>query len=80
VLNEIEETLEREAQEGGRSILVPVTLDDYVFKRRTKHADIAERLRRRVVADFRETATPYRFARAMNKLVEALTTPGRGKL
>jgi len=31
VLNELEETLQREAREGGEQILIPINLDDYVF-------------------------------------------------
>jgi hypothetical protein len=31
VANEVEETLRREARDGGDSILIPVALDDYVF-------------------------------------------------
>lgn len=31
VLNEIEEVLAREARNGGRDILLPISLDDYVF-------------------------------------------------
>jgi len=31
VLNEITETLQREARDGGAEYLIPITLDDYVF-------------------------------------------------
>ena len=31
VLNEIERMLEREAKEGGREIIIPVSVDDYIF-------------------------------------------------
>ena len=46
----------REASEGGSEILIPVTLDDYVFRWRPKRADLARQIRARVIADFR-TAT-----------------------
>jgi hypothetical protein len=32
VLNEIQETLAREARDGGASYLLPIMLDDYVLK------------------------------------------------
>jgi len=31
VINELEETLQREAREGGKQILIPITIDNYVF-------------------------------------------------
>lgn len=53
VENEIEETLAREAAEGGSSILVPVALDDFVYSDWTpREAGLAIAIRRRVIADF----------------------------
>lgn len=48
VLNELEITLEREANEGGSSILIPVTIDDHVFKDwAPEKKDLAKRVRSR---------------------------------
>ena len=52
VKNEIRETLAREAKLGGEALLVPITLDDYIFKSKSEVAGV---LRERVVADFRES-------------------------
>lgn len=55
VLNEVEETLQREARDGGASYLVPIRLDDYVFSPEWQPANTgtAQAIRDRVVADFR---------------------------
>lgn len=74
VLNEIEETLEREARDGGASYLLPIMLDDYVLKdwRRVK-PELAKRVGARVVADFRRTRyDAAAFNQAMNRVVDAL--------
>jgi uncharacterized protein YjbI with pentapeptide repeats len=53
VLNEIEETLRREAREGGASYLIPIALDDYVFRSwKPTNALTAQTVRDRVVGDF----------------------------
>ena len=50
VLNEIERALEREAKEGGANILLPVTLDNFVYNEwMPSHGDIAEQVRARVI-------------------------------
>lgn len=50
VLNEIERALEREAKEGGENILLPVTLDDYVYDEWVPpRRDLAEQVRSRVI-------------------------------
>ena len=50
VLNEIERVLEREAKEGGADILLPVTLDDYVYSEWSPtRKDIADQVRSRVI-------------------------------
>lgn len=49
-LNEIERVLEREAKEGGIEILIPVTLDDYVYSDwAPDRKDIANQIRSRVI-------------------------------
>ncbi|OHY90373.1 hypothetical protein BI375_23205 [Vibrio rotiferianus] len=53
VLNEIERVLEREAKEGGSEILIPITLDDYVYGEwAPQRSDIADQIRSRVITKF----------------------------
>jgi len=50
VLNEIERVLEREAKEGGADILIPVSLDDFVYGDwAPAREDIAAQVRSRVI-------------------------------
>lgn len=74
VLNEIEETLQREAREGGESILIPITVDKYVFADwAPQRPDIARAIRDRVVADFSKARhNNYAFNQCMERLIEAL--------
>jgi len=74
VLNELEETLEREARSGGASFLIPITLDDYVFEWSPPASrDVAQAVRDRVVADFRGAdSDPALFDRAVRRLLRAL--------
>jgi hypothetical protein len=70
VRNEIQETLAREAREGGASRLIPVGVDDYVFQ---ANDELVRRIRDRVVLDFR-SAEPQstRFAEQGKRLVLAV--------
>lgn len=53
VLNEIERVLEREANEGGSEILIPITLDDYVYGDwAPTRTDIAAQVRSRVITKY----------------------------
>ncbi|WP_373294538.1 TIR domain-containing protein [Dactylosporangium sucinum] len=74
VLNEIQETLDREARDGGATYLLPVTLDDYIFADWSPAlSSLAERVKGRVVADFRGTARSARaFDAALSRLIDAL--------
>jgi hypothetical protein len=74
VLNEIEETLAREAREGGASILIPIRLDDYVLTDwAPRRPDLVQAVRDRVVADFRGPMDQLRiFEDAFAQLLEAL--------
>jgi hypothetical protein len=50
VLNELERVLEREAREGGSEILIPITLDDYIFGDwAPERLDIANQIRSRTI-------------------------------
>ena len=74
VVNEIEETLQRESREGGTSILIPITLDNYVFEEWSpERPDIAQSIRDRVVADFRGVEDNYdKYNAAIQRIVSAL--------
>jgi hypothetical protein len=76
VLNEIQETFDREARDGGATYFLPVTLDDYVFTGwRTTQPVLAERVGRRVVGDFRRAAHSRKeFVEALGRLLDALKT------
>ena len=70
VRNEIEETLAREAREGGASYLIPITRDDYLFR---WDEPLAARLLDRVVADFRGLPVgDMRSSAAFRQLLRAL--------
>lgn len=74
VLNEIEETLQREARDGGSCYLIPIRLDDYVFTDwNPPSKDIAQAVRDRVVGDFRGARrSKKRLVSAIRPLLEAL--------
>jgi hypothetical protein len=74
VLNEIEETLAREARDGGAAYLIPIRLDDYVFSGWSPpNPDAAQAVRDRVVADFEGAdADPAKFDAGVRKLIAAL--------
>lgn len=74
VINEIQETLDREARDGGATYLLPIMLDDYVLTGwRKKHPALAERLGRRIIADFRKARRrKSAFDDAMTHVVDAL--------
>ena len=76
VLNEVQETFDREARDGGATYLLPVTLDDYVFSGwKATHPQLAERVSRRVVGDFRRAARSRKsFDEALSRLLDALKT------
>ncbi|HJX53450.1 MAG TPA: TIR domain-containing protein [Polyangia bacterium] len=76
VLNEIEETLRREARSGGVPYLIPIRLDDYVLSGWNPPGTTAQAVRDRVVADFQGALTdPVKFDAALNRLLAALRRP-----
>jgi hypothetical protein len=73
LLNELEETLAREARDGGATYLLPIRLDDYVINEwRPSKPGLAQRVRDRVIADFRDHEDPAVFASAIAKVMAAL--------
>jgi hypothetical protein len=76
VMNELEETLQREAREGGSSILIPITIDDYVFKNwKPDREDIAQRVRDRVISDFSKAVNnPMLFEKEVQRLIIGITS------
>jgi len=77
VLNEIEQVLAREASEGGEELLLPLTLDDYLYERwQPKRYDLARQVRNRVVADFTSAKKHGpTFVLHMERIVTALRRP-----
>lgn len=67
VRNEIQEAREREARDGGAAYLLPVAIDDAVFK---MNDELVAVLRGRVVADFRK---PEEYTQALGSLLRALS-------
>lgn len=77
VLNEIEESLRRSSRGGGRNILVPIALDDYVFAQwKPDRSDLAVYIRDLVIARFSGAfASDLALDQATDKLVEQLSVP-----
>lgn len=77
LLNELEETLKREARDGGRAYLLPIRLDDYVIDGwMPKEPDVAQTVRDRVIADFRFHEDAAEFDVAVSRLIAVLKRPG----
>jgi len=79
VLNEIERVLEREAAEGGSAILIPVTIDDYVFGSwaPADKKDLERQVRSRVVVRLSAEALADPSNKEMSRVRRALSrTPG----
>jgi hypothetical protein len=74
VLNELERVLERESSEGGGDILIPVTVDDFVFGDwNTERRDIVKQIQSRVVTTIPDPKVDAAgFEREMLRLQEAL--------
>ena len=74
VANELEETLQRKSREGGKAILIPVTIDDYLFSNwAPQNPGTAQAVRDRVVADFRGAiGDDAAFEHALGRVVAVL--------
>jgi uncharacterized protein YjbI with pentapeptide repeats len=76
LLNELEETLTREARDGGKTYLIPVRLDDFVLKSwAPATSDLAQRVRERVISDFRMHEVEAEFDAEVAKLIAVLKKP-----
>jgi hypothetical protein len=69
VLREIERALQREDREH-KSILFPITIDDYVFNEWNHERQ--DDVRKKVVGDFRAWRDPSSYQKAFSKLLEGL--------
>lgn len=73
LLNELERVLERETNEGGSQILLPIRLDDYVLTDwAPEKRDIASQVRSRVITKINEEHTEAEFNQQLEKIVLAL--------
>lgn len=74
VQNEIERVLAKEAAEGGSELLIPIALDDYIFRGWSPtRPDIGVAVRERVVCDFTDVhAHPETWRRQIALVVNAL--------
>lgn len=72
VQNELERVLEREAREGGSEILIPISIDRYVFDEwNPARRDLADQVRSRVIATFPASPADV-FNAAAEKLLNTL--------
>lgn len=74
VLNEIELLLTKEAEEGGASLLIPLTIDDFLFVGwQPQHPDVRAQVTSRTISDFRGATTKgTEFDRRFERLLMAL--------
>jgi hypothetical protein len=76
VLAELEETLAREARDGGATYLLPVRLDDYVIDGwNPSRSDLVQTVQDRVIADFRNHTDHAEFAEQVGRLISVLKRP-----
>lgn len=69
VLNEIERLLEREANEGGTEIIIPVSLDDYIFNDwKPEKSDIKRQVLSRVVCKINNENFDTEIGKILNAL------------
>jgi uncharacterized protein YjbI with pentapeptide repeats len=74
VLNEMELALRREAREGGHTLLIPITIDDYVYDGwNPKNNNLREAVLERVIGDFLGAdKNQTKFDQGVEKLLSAL--------
>jgi hypothetical protein len=72
VLNEIERILEREAKEGGSEILIPITLDEFIYNDwAPKNEDISDQLKSRVITKL-DIDNQEKYNVALDKVINSL--------
>lgn len=74
VVNELDEVLRREAREGASAVLIPATLDDYVYSEwKPARPSFVRAVLDRVIADFRGADGDERIFRSgIDRLLKAL--------
>jgi hypothetical protein len=78
VLNEIEQSLAREARTGGTNLLIPIALDDYLFNHwKPARDDLRRALMDRVVADFSDREA---YHDRLQRLLRVLCKPVEHKI
>jgi transcriptional regulator with XRE-family HTH domain len=82
VLNELEQVLAKESREGGAELLIPIAIDDFVYKDwAPMREDIARQVRDRVIPDFRKVKAGTRefdtlFLRILERFAYQSGVPG----
>ncbi|WP_206951013.1 toll/interleukin-1 receptor domain-containing protein [Trinickia acidisoli] len=79
VMNEIERVLEREAREGGSDILIPLSIDDFLFSDQfvSTRPDIVDQIKSRVAATVpNPKSNRDGFEQEMSRVVAALRRGG----
>lgn len=73
VLNEIERVLEKEAKHGGSEIIIPITLDKFIYDEwEPDKMDIANQIKTRVISEIPKEINSPEFKDALSKVVNAL--------
>jgi hypothetical protein len=77
VLNEIEQSMRKSSRAGGRNILVPLAIDDYVFEKwKPTQPDLAQYIRDLVIADLRTAVRSVKsLGKKMDELVAHMESP-----
>jgi hypothetical protein len=74
VLNELERVLEREAKEGGSGVLIPITLDNFVYGDwAPEREDLAAQVRSRVITNIDRQSDGKLDGKQLEKLLKALS-------
>ena len=74
VREEIDQAVQKQEEAPDRWTLLPLAIDDAVFQ---EESELARRLRRQVVEDFRRWREPEEYGRALEKLLRDLATSER---
>jgi hypothetical protein len=78
VVDELKKTLARETREGRDDILLPITLDNYIYSEWDAEEDVLQPIHDRVIGDFRGADSDDTvFEAQFPKLLTALRRPGK---